>query len=258
MLRLLFYKAKKTLASGFASLVGLAVMPLVVWNFQFMYAAPPQFLAHRATEPNHAAVAEPSPARPTAAEPSPDDRIRVRWRTAYDEVPYAIIRRGSTSMELGTERVVRRGEVGREETVFADNYLDGKLIGSDAVLHRLVKPPVNEVTVYGTGDTISRGGKTLRFRKVLYLRATAYTPGKESNPAGDGLTATGLPARRGVVAVDPAVIPLGSRVYVDGYGYAVAADTGGAIRGHRIDLCMDSVAEAMDFGIQTVKVYLLE
>ena len=65
-------------------------------------------------------------------------------------------------------------------------------------------------------------------------------------------------AQRGVVAVDPSVIPLGTRLYIPGYGMAVAADTGGAIVGDRIDLCMESYGEAMDFGRRTIKVYILE
>lgn len=65
-------------------------------------------------------------------------------------------------------------------------------------------------------------------------------------------------ARPGVVAVDPNVIPLGSRLYIPGYGMAIAADTGGAIRGNRIDLLMDSYDAAMNFGRQSVEVYVLE
>ena len=67
-----------------------------------------------------------------------------------------------------------------------------------------------------------------------------------------------VPAVRGVVAVDPDVIPLGTRLFIPGYGEAVAADTGGAIVGNRIDLVMDSYGEAMDFGRRDVTVYVLD
>lgn len=60
-----------------------------------------------------------------------------------------------------------------------------------------------------------------------------------------------------MVAVDPSVIPLGTQLYIEGYGYAVAADTGGAINGNHIDLAMDSVSEALDFGRQQVVVHVL-
>ena len=72
------------------------------------------------------------------------------------------------------------------------------------------------------------------------------------------MTATGIPATYGVVAVDPGVIPLGTRLYIPGYGEAVAADTGGAINGYKIDLCMESYEECMNFGRRTITVYVLQ
>ena len=89
---------------------------------------------------------------------------------------------------------------------------------------------------------------------VLTMEATAYLP---SDGDGYGITATGIPATYGVAAVDPYVIPLGSRLYIPGYGEAIAADTGGAIYGNRIDLCMESYSEAMQFGRRDVTVYVL-
>lgn len=89
---------------------------------------------------------------------------------------------------------------------------------------------------------------------VMSMEATAYLPGDGD---GYGITATGIPATYGVAAVDPAIIPLGSRLYIPGYGEAIAADTGGAIYGYRIDLCMESYSEAMNFGRRNVTVYVL-
>ena len=89
---------------------------------------------------------------------------------------------------------------------------------------------------------------------VMDMEATAYLP---TDGDGYGITATGIPATYGVAAVDPAVIPLGSRLYIPGYGEAIAADTGGAIYGNRIDLCMESYSECMNFGRRYVTVYIL-
>lgn len=90
------------------------------------------------------------------------------------------------------------------------------------------------------------------------MRATAYTPGPEScGASADGITSTGHRAGVGIAAVDPRVIPLGSLLYVEGYGYAWALDVGGAIKGKRIDLCVDQVEEAMRWGIRTVRVHIL-
>ena len=106
--------------------------------------------------------------------------------------------------------------------------------------------PVEEVTAYQPQD--------YGYAAVMTMEATAYLP-----TDGDGycITATGIPATYGVAAVDPAVIPLGSRLYIPGYGEAIAADTGGAIYGNRIDLCMESYYEAIQFGRRDVTVYVL-
>ena len=72
-----------------------------------------------------------------------------------------------------------------------------------------------------------------------------------------GMTAIGRPAGHGIVAVDPSVIPLGTRLYIPGYGFAIAGDTGGAIHGNRIDLGFNSYADAIRFGRREVTVYRL-
>ena len=102
-------------------------------------------------------------------------------------------------------------------------------------------------------ERVSRG--IPRYRAAYTMHASAYLP---SDGGGSGITATGMAARRGVVAVDPNVIPLGSRLYIPGYGEAIAADTGGAIVGNTIDLCMESYDEAIQFGRRSVEVYVLE
>lgn len=97
--------------------------------------------------------------------------------------------------------------------------------------------------------------------RVLDIVATAYAPGAHDNGKWGNKTHLGTQVRPGVIAVDPKVIPLGTRVYVefaDGRGInAVAEDTGGAIKGNRIDIAMWTVAEAYDFGKQKVKVHIL-
>ncbi|MGX9708402.1 3D (Asp-Asp-Asp) domain-containing protein [Laceyella tengchongensis] len=94
---------------------------------------------------------------------------------------------------------------------------------------------------------------------------TAYTAGPESTgkhvgEPGYGITSSGQPVNEGVtIAVDPEVIPIGSRVYIEGIGYRIAQDTGSKIKGKRIDLYMNSVAEARAFGVKrNVRVELVE
>ena len=99
-------------------------------------------------------------------------------------------------------------------------------------------------------------GRELKFRE-LTLEITAYTA-HDLDMDGKGITFTGLQADRGVLAVDPEVIPLGSIVWVPGVGYVVALDTGGAIRGNRADLFMSDRDSAIRWGRKTVKVRVIE
>lgn len=105
------------------------------------------------------------------------------------------------------------------------------------------------------------------YEKVVSVRATAYClcrkcTGKTPSSSGYGHTASGLVIVPGqdmkVISVDPNVIPLGSQVYVDGYGYAIAADTGGAIKGNKIDVYKDTHALALQWGVKNVNVYILK
>ncbi len=94
--------------------------------------------------------------------------------------------------------------------------------------------------------------------KTLVMEATAYDPGPSANGQdNESRTFTGARARFGVVAVDPAVIPMKSLLYVEGYGPAQALDTGGDIKGMRIDLCFNSTHEARAWGRKKTRVFVL-
>lgn len=105
------------------------------------------------------------------------------------------------------------------------------------------------------GGTLSRGAsKSISYSKAMTMEATAYS--------GDGITASGTATKRNAdsystIAVDPRIIPLGSTVYVEGYGYAIAEDTGGAIKGNIIDVFFPSESEARSWGRRSVKVYIV-
>lgn len=97
-------------------------------------------------------------------------------------------------------------------------------------------------------------GKPTKFKKKIVMEATAYS---SEDPGNGSYTARGNFLRRGLIAVDPDVIPLGTSLYIEGYGYAVADDIGGAIKGRRVDLGMNSHGEAIQFGRRDVVVYIL-
>ena len=112
--------------------------------------------------------------------------------------------------------------------------------------------------MWGTKEATSRGAGY----RELVMEATAFTAGPESTGKAPGhpeygIMFSGLEADRGAVAVDPAVIPLGSVVWVEGYGYAVALDTGSDIKGQRIDVFIADVAKAREWGRRQVKVRIL-
>lgn len=87
----------------------------------------------------------------------------------------------------------------------------------------------------------------------ITMLATAYT----YEPGHHNITFGGLYADTGVVAVDPSVIPLGALLWIEGYGYATAGDTGGLIKGRRVDLFMRTKAEAVQYGIRQVRVIVV-
>ena len=120
----------------------------------------------------------------------------------------------------------------------------------------------NDITVENINNSSTTDSNTTTTNKNINpgyisnftMESTAYT--------GDTITATGtVPVRDSggisTIAVDPSIIPLGSLLYVDGYGYAIAADTGGAIKGNIIDLYLNSYEECMNWGRQNVSVYLI-
>lgn len=171
-----------------------------------------------------------------------------------EKIPFQTERQPDQSMYKGQEKTLTSGVEGLARITTTVNIVNGKEVDRQSK-REVIHPPVNQVTVYGTKDrpvTIaSRSGANFTAARKMIMEATAYSmPGSR--------TATGMVARRGVVAVDPNVIPLGTKLYIEGYGYAIAADTGGAIHGNIIDLHFDTTAEAIQFGRRTVTVYVVQ
>lgn len=154
------------------------------------------------------------------------------------------------------------GKPGESLVVWRVYLRHGKEQRRVKVREEVLQPPQPRVYEIGVhGHIASRGavGRSAAFRaaKVVEMEATAYTPHRSGGGTGTGLTATGLPAGYGLVAVDPRVIPLGTVLYVEGYGMAIAADTGRAIRGRKIDLCFATRQQAIQFGRRKVRVHIL-
>lgn len=117
---------------------------------------------------------------------------------------------------------------------------------------------VTALSIYlGTGAAISNNrAEAKTINKEMICSATAYTSNAGSLTAS-GSVAKRIPNGISTVAVDPDVIPLGSVLYIEGYGYAVAADTGSAIKGNDVDLYFSSDDDCDDWGVRSVKVTVL-
>jgi 3D (Asp-Asp-Asp) domain-containing protein len=191
--------------------------------------------------------------------PAPNMQITVlRVSEQIEEreipVPRPVVRQPDSGLEKGIEGIVEEGHDGLKKAMMKIRYEDGVEVASQMLSEKMLKEPSPQIIHVGTRETVHTYRGTVRFSRIMTMEATAYNP---TDGAPHGLTATGIPARRGIVAVDPDVIPLGTRVYVPGYGFALAADTGGAIIGDKIDLCMEGYHEAWDFGRRMIKVYIV-
>ncbi len=163
------------------------------------------------------------------------------------------------------EKIVKiEGKNGSKEVDYAAVYHDGVEYSKTVISETVIEEPVNRLVVVGTKERV-KTYKGYKYSRVLNVTCTAYEP---YNCGGDGrgITASGLKAQFGVVAVDPRVIPLGTKLYIESpdggkswtYGYCIAADTGGAIKGNKIDLCYNTVGECIQFGRRSATVYVLD
>lgn len=186
--------------------------------------------------------------------------------TETEEVAYNTIKRVNVSLPAGYTNVIREGEVGEKSVTYKVKYQNGKEVSREVVSETLIKAPVDKIVEYGDTDvkgTSTSDKASFSYKYVIECKATAYDLSAEENGGYAGQTATGVPLDKGVIAVDPRVIPLGSRVYIEAldgswsYGYAVAADTGGAIKGKRVDLCYRTRSECIQFGVRNCRVYVL-
>ncbi|MDO8691772.1 MAG: G5 domain-containing protein [Dehalococcoidia bacterium] len=190
-------------------------------------------------------------------------RVSNELLTEEEVIDYRVLRQPSEDMEINTEALEQDGEDGALKRTIRVDYEDGQEVGREIEKEWVDKPPVPKITLYGTKiiwRTIDTSSGPVKYRQKLGMMATSYDAsggGKSRNNPAYGITATGMTAGRGVVAVDPRVIPLYTRLYVPGYGLAIAGDTGGAIIGNRIDLGF-SEGETNQWATRWVDVYILD
>lgn len=199
---------------------------------------------------------------------------RVTYQTVVQTQPigHTVNTQTTANLKKGVQQVVSQGHDGEIATTLKQRYVDGNMTGQDVVSQSVTVQPVNGTILVGTAvdkpaaaksssqSSAAGGGAPTKYSRVIHTVATGYSP-------VDGtLTATGRTAQVGCVAVDPSVIPYGSRLYIatdDGsfvYGYAVAADTGGFTSngsGVGVDLFFANAQQASSFGRKHVKIYVL-
>ncbi|MEH7125090.1 ubiquitin-like domain-containing protein [Bacillus sp. JJ1532] len=188
--------------------------------------------------------------------------IRVEKVTDVVEEPikFAVVTKKDSSLDKGSQKVVNQGKEGlltKEYEVVLEN---GKEVSRKLLNEKTVQEKQDKVVAVGTKplavNVVASRGET--GGKEIYVSSTAYTA--HCNGCS-GKTATGINLRANpdakVIAVDPRVIPLGTKVYVEGYGYAIAADTGSAIKGNKIDVFFATKGEAYRWGRKTVKIRIL-
>jgi uncharacterized protein YabE (DUF348 family)/3D (Asp-Asp-Asp) domain-containing protein len=198
-------------------------------------------------------------------------RVSYKDVTSTQEIPYQTVTKKDSSMSAGTKVVKTKGQKGVKTIVIRQKLCDGKVVESTVTSSTVTKQPVNEVVVVGTrslgkayasvgtdGTLIDHNGKRISYRKVYTGRCTAYS--------GGWGTASGMKPAYGRVAVNPKIIPYGTRLYICSpngkyvYGYAVAADTGTAAMSGSIvaDLYFNTYAKCCRFGARTMNVYVLD
>lgn len=170
------------------------------------------------------------------------------------EIPFETVTKDSIYVKKGKTKTTKKGEKGIRREERSNTYVDGQLTESVVTSDTVVKTPVNEVVEKGVGGTV--GG--YEFSYCMDMNSSAYTYFENKR----NVTATGVPAGYGKVAVDRSVIPLGTKMYITSangkyvYGYAVAADTG--VKGNTIDLFYETYDECISWGRRKIKVYILE
>ncbi len=202
------------------------------------------------------------------------DGVKIVEGFADLEIPAPVMFRYEFDPGNSRIEVSDRGAPGIERVTVRRYYDDGGALVGESKSQKILKQPVRRLVIMHIGltDYFSPTFKQLldnpilgtdvpppaKFSRKLKCESTAYYPGVGSNGKWAGRTAMGYESRPGRVAVDPNVIPLGSRLYVEGYGYCVAVDTGGAIKGNKIDVCFATIEECYRYGRRTIEVYVLD
>ncbi len=201
------------------------------------------------------------------------DRVKIEDVTTNEIVPCKTVKVETTELRTGETKIITAGSDGIKTVITRNVYVNGKFSRSDVISEEITTASVNRVVQVGTRKEtaekaenyetktfVDSAGRNVAYTKLLTGKGSAYT-------ADSGTTSsTGRPLSVGVVAVDPDVIPYGTRLYItsaDGryvYGYALASDTNSVVENGEaiVNLFYDSDSQCKAFGSRDVNVYILE
>ncbi len=189
-------------------------------------------------------------------------RVSERFLIEQEPIPFEVVWQPDPDLELDQpNRVLQEGVPGVFQRRVRLRYEDGQEVSRQADSEHVAVPPTTKVIGYGTKiviRTLDTPSGPIEYWRVIRMHATSYSANTAGTPKSSpwyGRTATGMTMRHGIVAVDPRMINLRSQVYVPDYGVGIAGDTGGAIKGRRIDLGYDD--DNLVLWYRWVNVYLL-
>lgn len=186
-------------------------------------------------------------------------RVEKVTDVVEESVAFGVVRKKDNNIDKGKEKVVTPGQEGKVAKHYEVVLENGKEVSRDLIKTETLADSKDKVVAVGTREIVqqvSRG--TANASKEFYVSSTAYT----AYCSGcSGTTATGINLRANpnvkIIAVDPSIIPLGTKVYVEGYGYAIAADKGTDIKGYKIDVFFSEKSQAFRWGQRKVKIQIL-
>ncbi|MEG1257180.1 3D domain-containing protein [Clostridium sp.] len=191
-------------------------------------------------------------------------RVNKELVSEVQSIAFETETRNNSELKQGTEEIVQEGSDGERNITTEVVYENGREVNRRVVEEKVSKNPINKIIDIGTLAVVrpSRGGsgEEFAYSSMITCTSTAYTSDRGDSGT---ITATGTTVRRdpngySTVAVDPRVIPLGTKLYIEGYGLAIAEDTGGAIVGNKVDIYVNSYEEAVNWGRRQINVYILK
>lgn len=185
-------------------------------------------------------------------------RVDTKVLTDTSAISYGTVVKTDSSLANTQKKVIQDGEEGEKKTTSSVTYENGMEVNRQVLQEVVSKQPKDKIVVLGTYPLmpVSRGGDPIPFTKVIKMRATAYSA-KQGAGTASGRKAVRNPDGYSTIAVDPSVIHYGTKLFVQGYGFAIAADTGSAIIGNTIDVFFNTYQESVNWAVKYVNVYIL-